>query len=397
MKTRILTRLLADTSTPALLLKEAEPEWSNDAFKQLPKKQRKTIIDWACQEKDADILISHGVIFERLGTDSHHLIMACGHLASQQQRALLQELMPALTAGGEPFFILPQLLASLLGWSEASGCKLQDSDKLALIGHWSREQLLPPQTLALQNSLAAPLYQPGQPGTLILEWDRDQTPVADPLLGERGLWIAQRVDARDGSPLGHLSLWGENRSGSLADSIHLLQLCADLISAWQPVAQESDAAVPPPQLDPLTQLPGRADLDHWLENSEHEQKLSGRDFQLALIDIDSLSAINARHGQHEGDRVLCQFADKLRHICRPDDHLFRFGGDEFVLLLPVRKTPAQLERRLEQINRAMAQNLGSEFHASAGLALLSEVNGSGDELLLLADSRLKKNKKQTSN
>lgn len=397
MKTRILTRLLADTSTPALLLKDAEPEWSNEAFRQLPKKQRKAITDWAGQDGNTDILISNGVIFERLGADSRHLVMACGHLASQQQRALLQDLMPALTAGSDPFFVLPQLLASLLGWSEAAGCKLQDNDKLALMGHWSREQLLPPQTLALHNSLAAPLYQKGQPGTLIQEWDRDQEAVSDPLPGQRGIWIAQRVDGRDGSPLGHLSLWGENRCASLADSIHLLQLCADLVSAWQPADRDSNAAAPPQQLDPLTQLPGRASLDHWLENSEHEQKLSGRDFQLALIDIDGLSAINARHGQHEGDRVLCQFADRLRHICRPDDHLFRFGGDEFVLLLPVRQTPAQVEQRLEQINRAMSQALGSGFHASAGLALLSEANGSGDELLLLADNRLKKNKKQTSN
>lgn len=394
MKTRILTRLLADTSTPALLLKESKLEWSNGAFEQLPKKQRKAIVDWSSNGKSNDMLISNGVIFERLKTDEHYLVLACGHRAGQQQRSLLQQLMPALASGSDPFFILPQLLASLLDWPEAAGCKLQGTDKLALMGHWSGQQLLPPQTLELKNSSAAPLYQQGQPGTLILEWDRSEATVRDPLLGNQGLWIAQRVDTRDGNPLGHLSLWGAEKTASLADSIHLLQLCADLISAWQPEQQGNSEHSPRPQLDPLTQLPGRDALDHTLASSEQEQRQSGRDYLLALIDIDSLSAINNLHGQHEGDRVLCQFADRLRHICRPDDHLFRFGGDEFVLLLPVKRTPAPLQQRLSQINRAMTQTLGSAFHASAGLALLSEVNGSGDELLLLADSRLRKEKKQ---
>jgi len=393
MKTTILTRLLADTSTPALLLKESKLEWSNDAFEQLPKKQRKAIVDWSSNGKSNDMLISNGVIFERLKTDEHYLVLACGHPAGQQQRSLLQQLMPALASGSDPFFILPQLLASLLDWPEAAGCKLQGTDKLALMGHWSGQQLLPPQTLELKNSSAAPLYQQGQPGTLILEWDRSEATVRDPLLGNQGLWIAQRVDTHDGNPLGHLSLWGAEKTASLADSIHLLQLCADLISAWQPEQQENSEHSPRPQLDPLTQLPGRDALDHTLASSEQEQRQSGRDYLLALIDIDSLSAINNLHGQHEGDRVLCQFADRLRHICRPDDHLFRFGGDEFVLLLPVKHSPPPLQQRLDQINRAMTQTLGSAFHASAGLALLSEVNGSGDELLL-ADSRLRKEKKQ---
>jgi len=392
MKTRILTRLLADTSTPALLLKDSKQEWSNAAFELLPKKQRKAVIDWS-SSKGADMLISNGVIFERLKTDDHLLILACGHRAGQQQRTLLQELLPALASGSDPFFILPQLLATLLGWPEAAGCKLQSADKLALMGHWSGEQQLPPQTLEMNNSAAAPLYQPGQPGTLILEWDQGETSVRDPLLGNQGIWLAQRVDGRDGNALGHLSLWGAGKSTNLADSIHLLQLCADLISAWGAGHSKDEARQPPIHLDPLTQLPGRDALDHRLAASEQEQKLSGRDYLLALIDIDGLSAINNRHGQHEGDRVLCQFADRLRHICRPDDHLFRFGGDEFVVLLPVKHSPAPLQQRLDQINRAMSQLLDSPFNASAGLALLSEVNGSGDELLLLADSRLQHEKK----
>jgi diguanylate cyclase (GGDEF)-like protein len=393
MKTSILTRLLADKPTPALLLEESEPQWSNDAFAQLPKKQRKAIIDWS-KNSSAAPLNSNGAIFLPLSAGERQLLLACGHHGAAQQRTLLQELLPPLAAGGDPFFLMPQRLPPLLGWPEAVGCKLQGADKLTSIGRCAGEQLLPPQTLPLENSLAAPLYQPGHPGTLILEWDRKEAAVADPLLGDRGIWIAQRVDDRDGTPLGHLSLWGEVKKVDLADSVHLLRLCADLISAWQPARAEDAAPAPHAQLDPLTQLPGREALDITLTRSEQEQKQSGRDFLLALIDIDNLSAINSVRGQQEGDRVLCQFADRLRHICRPDDRLFRFGGDEFVLVLPIKHDPPPLQQRLQQINRAMAQMLGSNFHASAGLARLSEVNGSGDELLLLADSRMRKEKEQ---
>lgn len=382
---------------PALLLKASKLEWSNTAFEQLPKKQRKAIIDWSCDATGTNVLIESGIIFERLETEGHYLVMACGHRASVQQRALLQDLMPTLTTGGDPFFVLPQLLASLLGWPEAAGCKLQGTDKLALMGHWSDNQLLPPQTLTLKHNSAAPLYQSGHQSTLVLEWDRSNTQTKDPLIGEQGLWVGQRVDDRDGTPLGHISLWGDLKSAPLADTIHLLQLCSDLISAWQPVHNDDSEPTTSPTLDPLTQLPERDTLDRALAASEQEQRQSGRDYLLALIDIDGLSAINHLHGQHEGDRVLCQFADRLRHICRPDDRLFRFGGDEFVLLLPVKHDPAPLQQRLDQINRAMTQALDSAFHASAGLALLSEVNGSGDELLLLADSRLQKDKKQHNN
>jgi hypothetical protein len=49
---------------------------------------------------------------------------------------------------------------------------------------------------------------------------------------------------------------------------------------------------------------------------------------------------------------------------------------------------------LEQINRGMTEQLKHPFKASTGIALMTEVNGSGDELMLLANSRLQQLKKQ---
>lgn len=387
MKTRALTQLLASTSAPALLLKESSIQWSNDAFDQLPKSDRHQIEHWGRDDSNG-VLICAGTLFERLTAGDHTLVIASGHRAATQQRQLMQALIPQLQNGANPFFALPQILCELLGWQSAAACSTLNAQQLALVGHWHQNRQQPPQTLDLTASLAAPLYTAQESATQVQEWSQA---THDPLLPERGIWLGQRIEDADGDVIGHLAVWDSEPQTSLADSIHLLQLCADLVGAWLPPkpVTEEEKSFP---LDPLTQLPQRDALDDALVKGE--QNYASTDYLLALIDIDSLSRINTEFGQQEGDRVLCTFADKLRHVCRPNDRVFRFGGDEFVLLLPAGKQTLPLQKRLEQINRSMAEQLNHPFHASAGIARMTEANGNGDELLLLADSRLQHAKKQ---
>ncbi|GAA0683213.1 hypothetical protein GCM10009104_05370 [Marinobacterium maritimum] len=387
MKTRALTQLLATTSAPALLLKESSVQWSNEAFNELPKSDRHQVEHWGRESSD-ELLVCAGTLFERLIAGDHTLVIASGHRAVAQQRQLMQALIPQLQSGASPFFALPQILSQLLGWQSAAACTTLNTHQLTLVGHWHDRQQQPPQTLDLNTSLAASLYTDHAGATQVQEWSQ---PTRDPLLPERGIWLGQRVEDADGNMIGHLAVWDTEPQSSLADSIHLLQLCADLVGAWLPPKPADDdnktfAA------DSLTHLPQRDALDAALEHIE--QNHPEHDYLLALIDIDGLSRINAELGQQEGDRVLCTFADKLRHVCRPDDRVFRFGGDEFVMLMPAGKQPPPLLKRLGQINRSMAEQLGHPFQASAGTALMTEVNGSSDELMLLADSRLQQSKKQ---
>jgi len=386
MKTRTLTQLLASTSTPALLLKDDSVEWSNDAFNELSKSERQQIKQWGFEHADT-LLICGGTLYERLTAGDHTLVIASGHRAATQQRQLMQALIPQLQQGANPFFALPQILSELLGWQSAAACTRLNAQQLTLVGHWHEGEQQPPKTLSLDTSLAGPLYDSSAAGTQVQEWSQT---MSDPLLPEKGLWLGQRVEAADGI-IGHLAVWGSKPKTSLADSIHLLQLCADLLAAWLP-PKPVDTEKPAFTADPLTHLLQRDALDDALVRSEHAYP--DRDHMLALIDIDGLSRINNEFGQQEGDRVLCTFADKLRHVCRPNDQVFRFGGDEFVLLMPVHKQPPPLLKRLEQINRGMTEQLKHPFKASTGIALMTEVNGSGDELMLLANSRLQQLKKQ---
>lgn len=389
MKTRALTRLLADTSAPALLLKDNSREWSNSAFDQLPANDREQIEHWGQRASDA-LLVCSGTLFERLTAGDHTLVIASGHRAASQQRQLLQSLIPQLQQGANPFFVLPQRLCELLDWQAAAACTQLNAQQLTLVGHWTDGEQQPPQTLELNTSLAAQLYAPHQPPCVhIREWSQ---PTRDPLLPPQGVWLGQPIMHPDGNLLGHLAVWDQAPRANLADSIHLLQLCADLVAAWLP-PQETDSPETGFIPDALTRLPLRDALDAALVGIEHAYPQ--QDHLLALIDIDGLSRINAHCGQQEGDRVLCTFADKLRHMCRPGDQLFRLGGDEFVLLLPSSRQGPQLQKRLEQISRSMAEQLQHPFTLSTGFALLSDAKGSSDQLMLLANTDLQKAKQKS--
>ncbi|MGJ7457270.1 biofilm regulation diguanylate cyclase SiaD [Halomonas sp. MA07-2] len=81
--------------------------------------------------------------------------------------------------------------------------------------------------------------------------------------------------------------------------------------------------------DPLTQLANRRLIDERL----HELETSGRNYTLALLDIDRFKTINDRHGHDVGDRLLVAIADAMREVLRESDLCGRWGGEEFILLL----------------------------------------------------------------
>jgi diguanylate cyclase len=87
-------------------------------------------------------------------------------------------------------------------------------------------------------------------------------------------------------------------------------------------------------IDPLTDLPNRA---AWSERLDHEVNLwhqRGNSLSLAMLDLDHFKRINDGYGHLAGDKVLKIIATVLRKRLRPGDFIARFGGEEFVLLMP---------------------------------------------------------------
>ena len=103
-------------------------------------------------------------------------------------------------------------------------------------------------------------------------------------------------------------------------------------------------------IDPLTGLPNRA---AWSERLDHEiaqWQQHGNTLSLAMLDLDHFKRINDNYGHLAGDKVLKIIATVLRKRLRGSDFIARFGGEEFVLLLPA--TPPAVGARLLETLRA---------------------------------------------
>jgi diguanylate cyclase (GGDEF)-like protein len=132
------------------------------------------------------------------------------------------------------------------------------------------------------------------------------------------------------------------------------------------------------QRDPLTNLLSRRLLKEVFFNVMDLSVLSGEPFAIAFIDIDNFKKINDEHGHLVGDEVLKALAKVLRKELRGSDYIFRYGGEEFVLILPSIKSLSHLFNILEKIRKEVEKIVlkinGKEikFTVSIGAVLIKE-------------------------
>jgi len=108
------------------------------------------------------------------------------------------------------------------------------------------------------------------------------------------------------------------------------------------------------QMDPLTEALNRHAFHSLLRRPEkgQEAKTSG---SVAVIDIDNLKPINDTFGHTVGDKAIRAVARAMRSLVRADDMLFRWGGDEFLVLM-FNLPPEESLRRMEKLNDILAEN-----------------------------------------
>jgi two-component system cell cycle response regulator len=105
--------------------------------------------------------------------------------------------------------------------------------------------------------------------------------------------------------------------------------------------------------DPLTGLANRTELEQRLREEFSRLGRGALEFSLAIFDIDSFKQINDRYGHIIGDQVLTAVAQALQDGCRAYDIKARYGGDEFVVVMPHTRLDMGIAVA-EKIRRAVA-------------------------------------------
>ncbi|WP_374421212.1 GGDEF domain-containing protein [Chromobacterium sp.] len=157
--------------------------------------------------------------------------------------------------------------------------------------------------------------------------------------------------------------------------------------------------------DGLTNLLNQRGFRELAEAAYRRSWRERKPLALLLLDVDHFKSINDRYGHQSGDLVLRQLADCLRHQARADDIVGRYGGEEFVMLLPRTGLHAAHEAA-QRIMRAIAELSPQPSAAAAPLRISASIGiastsqqpyDSLSSLFLAADSRLYQAKRNGRN
>jgi diguanylate cyclase (GGDEF)-like protein/putative nucleotidyltransferase with HDIG domain len=151
--------------------------------------------------------------------------------------------------------------------------------------------------------------------------------------------------------------------------------------------------------DELTGLLNRRSLDEMIDNEISRHSRYGGVFSLAILDLDSFKSFNDNYGHLAGDRLLRQVGGIIKDAIRGTDHAFRYGGDEFAILLPQTNIDAAIQVA-ERAREKIAKKVDSgkiQITASIGLASWPADGVSHTDIIAAADATLYQAKRSGGN
>jgi len=142
--------------------------------------------------------------------------------------------------------------------------------------------------------------------------------------------------------------------------------------------------------DALTNLYNRRYFDNRAEQEIARARRSKRTLALLLCDLDHFKTINDTHGHHAGDEVLKEIAKSIQESTRESDLVFRWGGDEIVILMPDTKREGVLvaAERIRNGIHKVKEKTHLDLDLSIGSALYPDHGATVDDLIRLADRAL---------
>jgi diguanylate cyclase (GGDEF)-like protein len=150
------------------------------------------------------------------------------------------------------------------------------------------------------------------------------------------------------------------------------------------------------RFDELTGLANRFEFNTQLAQAFARMDRTAEQFALLYLDLDGFKQVNDSLGHDIGDRVLTETANRLRAAIRTGDHLSRFGGDEFLLILPSADhavVTAIAQRMIDAMSKVFLLDTKSVYiTASIGIAMAPHDGADPADLLRHADTALYKAK-----
>lgn len=215
------------------------------------------------------------------------------------------------------------------------------------------------------------------------------------LLGRRrGLWVALLFLGAAGVIFFATRL----RSGAGIDVVDVLNVgvCSLLIVVFSNIYERSRERVERNLLrqavtDSLTGLVNRRGFLDAIQREHARARRHGQPLSLLLVDLDHFKAVNDQYGHEAGDAVLVALAELLNERLRESDLAARFGGEEFVIMLPA-TTLEQARQLAEQLRLALSERVIRHEQRPIRISMSVGAAEAGDEsvdaLISRADRRL---------
>ncbi len=181
--------------------------------------------------------------------------------------------------------------------------------------------------------------------------------------------------------------WGPSAHRA-SERLQLLELFADQAALVIDNLRLFERALGLSRTDPLTGLGNRRELEARLAVLTERARRSAQPLGLVICDVDHFKRINDEAGHQAGDDLLRRLARVLARSVRSEDSIGRFGGDEFVLLLP--EADVATVRRI--VHRLGRESLAEGLSISIGAAVQPADGSTEDELFAAADKALYRSK-----